>query len=51
MPNLIFIGTSEGLYRSDDNLQTWTNLLNNPGRITDIAFHPTNPNIIYLYDD
>ena len=51
VPNLVFIGTSEGLYRSDDNLQTWTNLLNNPGRITDIAFHPTNPNIIYLYDD
>jgi len=51
VPDLIFIGTSEGLYRSEDNLQTWTNLLNSPGRITDIAFHPTNPDIVYLYDD
>ncbi|WMX15319.1 MULTISPECIES: GEVED domain-containing protein [unclassified Aureispira] len=49
IPNLVFVGTNAGLYRSTDNLQTWTNLV--PGtRITDIEFHPNSANIIYLYD-
>lgn len=47
--NLIFIGTSKGVYRSDDNLLTWTRLINS-GDIEEIQFHPTNNNIIYLYD-
>ena len=50
VPNLIFIGTDQGLFRSDDNLQTWTQQIN-VGDITDIEFHPTDPNIIYLYDN
>ncbi|MDG1841416.1 MAG: GEVED domain-containing protein [Crocinitomicaceae bacterium] len=49
--NLVFVGTSSGIFRSDDNLQTWTNLFSNGGDVTDIAFHPTNPNIIYIYDN
>jgi len=49
VPNLIFIGTSKGIYRSDDNLATWTRLLNS-GNIKEIHFHPTDDNIIYLYD-
>ena len=49
--DLIFIGTSSGIFRSDDNLQTWTNLFSNGGDVTDITFHPTDPNIIYIYDD
>ncbi|MBL4669762.1 MAG: T9SS type A sorting domain-containing protein [Flavobacteriales bacterium] len=49
VPNLIFIGTSKGIYRSDDNLVTWTLLLTS-GDIEEIQFHPTNNNIIYLYD-
>ena len=49
VPNLIFIGTSKGIYRSDDNLVTWTRLLNT-GNIEEIQFHPTDNNIIYLYD-
>lgn len=50
IPNLIFIGTSKGIFKSADNLQTWTQLLTSAD-ITDIEFHPTNPDIIYLYDD
>ena len=49
VPNLIFIGTSKGIYRSDDNLVTWTPLLTT-GDIEEIQFHPTNNDIIYLYD-
>lgn len=48
--DLIFIGTDQGLFRSDDNLQTWTQHING-GDITDIQFHPIDPNIIYLYDN
>lgn len=49
VPNLIFIGTSRGIYKSDDNLATWTRLIGN-GDITAIDFHPTDANIIYLLD-
>lgn len=49
IPNLIFIGTSRGIYRSDDNLATWTRLIS-AGDITAIDFHPTNPNILYALD-
>ncbi len=46
IPNLIFIGTSEGLFRSDDNLVSWTNPIISHD-FTGFAFHPTNPLIIY----
>jgi len=48
IPNLIFIGTNNGLYRSTDNLATWTVPVANDD-FTDIDFHPTNPNIVYAY--
>ncbi len=48
--NLIFVGTSKGLYRSDDNLQTWSRLFNN-NSISDIEFHPTKPNLVYLFNN
>ena len=47
--NQVFIGTSEGIFKSNDNLQTWTQTIPT-GDITDIDFHPTDPNIIYIYD-
>ena len=50
IPNLIFIGTSKGVYRSTNNLQTWTSQITS-GDITEIEFHPTDPNFVYLYDD
>lgn len=52
VPNLIFVGTSSGLYRSSDNLSTWTLIPNTSGGdITQVEFHPTDDNIIYTYDD
>ena len=50
IPNLIFIGTNRGIFRSDDHLQTWTQL-RSTADITDIEFHPTNDSIIYIYDN
>lgn len=50
IPNMVFVGTSNGIYRSTDNLNTWTQLYPN-GSITDIEFHPTNPDIVYIYDN
>jgi len=47
IPNLIFVGTSKGIFRSADNLQTWTQLYST-SPITDIKFHPTNSSIIYI---
>ena len=48
--NLVFVGTSQGLYRSTDNLQTWTRQIIG-GDVLDVDFHPTNNNVIYIYDD
>jgi hypothetical protein len=48
--DLVFIGTNRGLYRSDDNLQSWSRMLNTAD-ITDIEFHPTNDDIVYVYDN
>lgn len=45
--NVIFIATNYGLYRSSDNLMTYTLFLSG-ANITDIEFHPTDPNYIYL---
>ena len=45
---LVFIGTDRGLYRSIDNLNTFQNVKS--GNFTAIAFHPTNPLKLYVYD-
>ncbi len=49
VPDLIFIGTNKGIFRSVDNLSTWTRLYSS-GDITEIEFHPANDSIIYIYD-
>lgn len=48
VPDLIFIAANDGLYRSDDNLETWLKVTN--GSIKEIEFHPTDDDIIYIYD-
>ncbi len=50
VPNLIFVGTDRGIYRSTDNLQTWVRT-NTAWNVKDIEFHPTNNNIIYVYEN
>ena len=47
VPNLVFVGTSQGLYRSTDNLLTWTRQIIG-GDVYDVDFHPPNNNIIYI---
>lgn len=49
IPNLVFVGSSRGIYRSDDNLSSWTRLLS-AADLTAIAFHPTDPNTMYVLD-
>ena len=45
--NLVFVTASDGLYRSTDNLKTWSKITS--GSISEIEFHPTDNNIIYIY--
>lgn len=59
-PNQVWVGTGEfnprndvitgkGVFFSPDAGQTWKSMgLENAGQITDIAVHPTNPNIVYV---
>jgi photosystem II stability/assembly factor-like uncharacterized protein len=49
VPNLVFVGTNRGIFRSTDNLQTWTQL-NPTWDVRDIEFHPTDNSIIYVSD-
>jgi hypothetical protein len=49
IPNLVFIGTNKGIFRSYDNMNTWTSTQWSFDFI-EIAFHPTNDSIVYLYN-
>lgn len=49
IPNVVFIGTNKGVFRSDDDLATWVQMLST-SEIREIHFHPTNANVIYAYD-
>ncbi len=49
IPNLVFVLTNNGLYRSNNNLSTWTRLMTS-SEFTEMAFHPTNDSIVYAYD-
>lgn len=47
--NLVFVGTNRGLYRSPDNLISWTQQMTTAD-LTAIAFHPTIDSIMYVLD-
>lgn len=49
VPDLVFVGTDRGIFRSEDNLNSWVRI-NNTWNVTDIEFHPTNNDIIYVYE-
>lgn len=46
---MIYIGTSNGLYVSKDDLKTWSLVFS--GYAIDIEFHPTSPNKVYAIDN
>ena len=46
IPNMVLVGTNKGLYKSTDNLATWTKVVTS-GTFNFIKFHPTNPSIVY----
>ncbi len=48
--NLVFVGTDRGIFKSTDNLVTWTRL-NTSWNVRDIEFHPTKDSIIYIYEN
>ncbi len=50
IPNRVYVGTNDGLYISNDNLQTWTRVLSQ-ANVTHIQFHPTDTAVVYIYDD
>ncbi len=45
----IYVGTSNGLYLSKNDLDSWTLVFS--GYATDIEFHPTERNIVYAYNN
>jgi len=47
--DLIFVATTGGLYKSTDNLNTWT-IVGASYSIKELAFHPSNDSIIYMYN-
>ncbi len=48
VPNLVFLATNKGIFRSYDDLNTWIIKLDS-GNFSEITFHPTNDSIVYLY--
>lgn len=46
----VYVGTNRGLFISNDDLQTWTQVLPSAD-ITHIQFHPTDSDVVYIYDD
>ena len=48
IPDLVFIATSKGLYRSSDNLATWQMFGSLWDNFSQIDFHPTNNSIVYV---
>jgi photosystem II stability/assembly factor-like uncharacterized protein len=46
-PDVVFAGTSEGLYRSRDAGATWEQVLNTLMAV-DVAVNPANPDIVYV---
>jgi len=48
---MVFIGTSNGVYRSENNLDNFSHVLTGQYRFNDLEFHPGNSGIVYLLDN
>jgi len=48
---LVLVGTDRGLYRSTNFMQTFTQVIGSGNNITQIEFHPTNSNVVYIYNN
>lgn len=48
-PETLFLASNEGLFRTTDAAESWQ--LVRTGNIREVAFHPTNPEIIYAVSD
>ena len=48
--NMVFVGTNRGLYKSTDNMATWTKVVTN-GSFPFIKFHPTDATIVYTVNN
>lgn len=48
IPDLVFITTSKGLYRSTDNLISWNQVAQANSTYEQIEFHPTDSAIVYV---
>ncbi len=46
VPNLFFVGTNRGIYKTTDSFQTWTQLFNL--NVSGIDFHSTDDQIVYF---
>lgn len=47
--DVVFIGTTDGLYRSNDNLKSFEVIIPHAW-VSEIAFHPTNKDFVYIYN-
>jgi photosystem II stability/assembly factor-like uncharacterized protein len=46
-PSIVYAGTNQGPYRSDDRGDHWEALDAHKGDVWSLAFHPNDPNIVY----
>jgi photosystem II stability/assembly factor-like uncharacterized protein len=51
-PNLVFAGGNNGVFRSSDGAQTWTNVLPNTNLgVNELLIHPTNDQLVFACTD
>ncbi|GAB5417397.1 MAG: T9SS type A sorting domain-containing protein [Crocinitomicaceae bacterium] len=46
IPDLVYVATNEGFYRSTDDMATWSQILT--ATTYEVHFHPTDPNVMYV---